>query len=352
MYRYAPDGLPAGSPVVVVLHGCTQDAATYFEGAGWKSFADSAGFSVVAAQQEQGNNINKCFNWFQSGDVARGQGEAASIKQMVDRTVADLDGDASRVFVTGLSAGGAMTSSMLAAYPDVFKAGAVIAGLPHGCATTVAEAFTCMNPGVTKSASEWGDLARSAAPDHSGARPTVSVWHGTADTTVVPASAKESVKQWTDVHGADQEADATEELPGGTTRDDYTGEGGSVVVRELHREGHGSRHACEAGRGMRKGRQALPRHHLLQPPHHEGLGSGRLTGGPVPSPALPRRGLVRALAVRVRPVTPLGERAYANSAAPRPPLSGARAGCRGVSTELSSQALCAPDFHDGTGAPR
>ena len=232
MYRYAPDGLPAGSPVVVVLHGCTQDAATYFEGAGWKSFADSAGFSVVAAQQEQGNNINKCFNWFQSGDVARGQGEAASIKQMVDRTVADLDGDASRVFVTGLSAGGAMTSSMLAAYPDVFKAGAVIAGLPHGCATTVAEAFTCMNPGVTKSASEWGDLARSAAPDHSGARPTVSVWHGTADTTVVPASAKESVKQWTDVHGADQEADATEELPGGTTRDDYTGEGGSVVVRD------------------------------------------------------------------------------------------------------------------------
>ncbi len=232
MYRYAPDGLPAGSPVVVVLHGCTQDASTYFEGAGWKSFADAGGFSVVAAQQEQGNNINKCFNWFQSGDVSRGQGEALSIKQMVDRTVADLDADASRVFVTGLSAGGAMTSSMLAAYPDVFKAGAVIAGLPHGCAKTVADAFTCMNPGVSKTAAEWGDLARSAAPDHSGARPTVSVWHGTADTTVVPASAKESVKQWTNVHGTDQEADATEELPGGTTRTDYTGGDGGVVVRD------------------------------------------------------------------------------------------------------------------------
>lgn len=239
MYRYAPEGLPAGSPVVVVLHGCTQDAPTYFEGAGWQSAADAGGFAVVAAQQEQGNNINKCFNWFQSGDASRDQGEALSIKQMVDRTVADLDADTSRVFVTGLSAGGAMTSSMLAAYPDVFKSGAVVAGLPHGCATTVAEAFTCMNPGVSKSAADWGDLARNAAPDHSGARPTVSVWHGTADTTVVPAAAAESVKQWTDVHGADQEADGTEELTGGTTRTDYTNGDGDVVVRDYSVQGMG-----------------------------------------------------------------------------------------------------------------
>ncbi|HEV7625631.1 MAG TPA: PHB depolymerase family esterase, partial [Streptomyces sp.] len=231
MYRYTPEGLPAGSPVVVVLHGCTQDAATYFEGAGWKSFADAGGFSVVAAQQEQGNNINKCFNWFQSGDTDRGKGEALSVKQMVDRTVADLDADTSRVFVTGLSAGGAMTSSMLAAYPDVFKAGAVIAGIPHGCATTVAEAFSCMSPGASKSAAEWGDLVRKAAPDHSGARPAVSVWHGTADTTVVPSNADESVKQWTNVHDTDQEADATEELPGGTARSDYKNGNGDVVVR-------------------------------------------------------------------------------------------------------------------------
>src|SRR5690606_22545079 len=110
MYRYAPDGLPAKSPVVLVLHGCTQDAATYFEGAGWQKAADEGGFSVVAPQQEQANNVNKCFNWFQSGDVARGEGEALSVKQMVDKTVADLDADPSRVYITGLSAGGAMTA--------------------------------------------------------------------------------------------------------------------------------------------------------------------------------------------------------------------------------------------------
>lgn len=242
MYRYTPDGLPAKAPVVLVLHGCTQDAATYFEGAGWQKSADAGGFSVVAPQQEQSNNINKCFNWFQSGDTDRGKGEALSIKQMVDRTVADLDADPSRVFVTGLSAGGAMTASMLAAYPDAFKGGAVVAGLPHGCANSVAEAFTCMNPGVSKSASAWGDLVRKGAPDHSGPRPKVSVWHGTGDTTVAPMNAEESVKQWTDVLGADQKADATEELQGGTTRSDYQNADGDVVVRGFTVDGmpHGT----------------------------------------------------------------------------------------------------------------
>jgi poly(hydroxyalkanoate) depolymerase family esterase len=249
MYRYVPDGLPAGAPVVVVLHGCTQDARTYFDGAGWQAFADAGGFSVVAPQQEQGNNINKCFNWFQAGDVARGEGEALSVKQMVDHTVQDLDADTSRVFVTGLSAGGGMTASMLAAYPDVFTSGAVIAGLPHGCATSVAEAFTCMNAGVEKSAAAWGDLVRRAHPGHSGARPTVSVWHGTADTTVVPGNAGESVKQWTDVLGADQEADATEELEGGTTRSDYHDGDGSVVVRDYTVEGMGHGTPVQPGEG-------------------------------------------------------------------------------------------------------
>ncbi|MCH6161076.1 extracellular catalytic domain type 1 short-chain-length polyhydroxyalkanoate depolymerase [Streptomyces marispadix] len=231
MYRYAPDGLPKKSPVVLALHGCTQDAATYFEGAGWQKAADDGKFAVVAPQQEQANNAKKCFNWFQSGDTDRDKGEAQSIKQMVDRTVADLDADPSRVFITGLSAGGAMTASMLAAYPDVFKGGAIVAGLPHGCANTVAEAFTCMNPGASKKAADWGDLVRAENPDYSGARPKVSVWHGTGDTTVAPMNAEESVKQWTDVLGADQKADATEKLQGGTTRSDYRNADGDVVVR-------------------------------------------------------------------------------------------------------------------------
>ncbi|MBO8195645.1 PHB depolymerase family esterase [Streptomyces oryzae] len=242
MYRYTPDGLGAGRPVVVVLHGCTQDAATYFDGAGWQRAADEHGFSVVAPQQETANNANRCFNWFQSGDTGRGGGEALSVRQMVERTVRDLDADPSRVYVTGLSAGGGMTSALLAAYPDAFAGGGVIAGLPAGCATSLVDAFGCMNPGVSKTPQQWGDLVRAAYPGYSGPRPRVSVWHGTADHTVAPRNATESVKQWTNVLGADQTADATHQLPGGTTQADYQDGAGQVAVRSYLVDGmdHGT----------------------------------------------------------------------------------------------------------------
>ncbi|MGI5353279.1 extracellular catalytic domain type 1 short-chain-length polyhydroxyalkanoate depolymerase [Streptomyces sp. CA-250714] len=252
MYRYTPDGLGAGRPVVVVLHGCTQDAATYFDGAGWQQAADKHGFSVVAPQQEKANNANRCFNWFQPGDTARGSGEAQSVQQMVERTVRDLDADPARVYVTGLSAGGGMTSALLAAYPDTFAGGGVIAGLPHGCADSLPSAFTCMNPGVSKTPAQWGDLARAAHPEYTGRRPQVSVWHGTADTTVAPRNATESVKQWTNVLGADQNADATHQLPGGTTQSDYQGASGDVAVRSYLVDGMGHGTPVKPGEGCGK----------------------------------------------------------------------------------------------------
>ncbi|RCG18204.1 esterase [Streptomyces reniochalinae] len=249
MYRYVPEGLGAGRPVVVVLHGCTQDAATYFDGAGWQQAADEQGFAVVAPQQETANNGNRCFNWFQPLDTGRDNGEALSVRQMVERTAGDLDADPSRVYVTGLSAGGAMTSALLAAYPDAFAGGAVIGGLPHGCATSLPGAFTCQNPGVTKSPAQWGDLVRAAHPDYQGRRPTVSVWHGTADYTVVPGNATESVKQWTNVLGADQTADATHDLPGATTQSDYQDGSGQVVVRSYTVNGMGHGTPVKPGEG-------------------------------------------------------------------------------------------------------
>lgn len=241
MYQYVPDGLPAGSPVVVVLHGCTQGAADYFDGAGWQSAADEHGFAVVAPQQESRNNSSRCFNWFEPGDTARDGGEAASIMQMVDHTLSAVDGDADRVHVTGLSAGGAMTASLMAAYPDRIAGGGIMAGVPHGCATDMLSAFNCMNPGRTKSPAEWGDLVRGAH-EHDGSYPTVSIWHGGADYTVATANATESVKQWTDVHGTDQEPDGTEELPGNTARSDYHDADGRTVVRSyiVSGMGHGT----------------------------------------------------------------------------------------------------------------
>jgi poly(3-hydroxybutyrate) depolymerase len=104
------------------------------------------------------------------------------------------------VFITGLSAGGAMTAVMLACYPEVFAGGAIIAGLPYGGATNVQQAIASMFQGPARSARKWGDLVRAAAA-HDGPWPRVSVWHGNADRTVIPSNARETLKQWTEVHG-------------------------------------------------------------------------------------------------------------------------------------------------------
>ena len=118
---------------------------------------------------------------------------------MIARMVGDHKIDDKRVFVTGLSAGGAMTSVMLATYPEVFAGGAIIAGLPFGVASNVREALSGMFQSPSRPAGELGDLVRNAS-NHKGNWPKLSVWHGSADRTVNPANANEIVKQWLDVH--------------------------------------------------------------------------------------------------------------------------------------------------------
>ncbi|MGC9536306.1 extracellular catalytic domain type 1 short-chain-length polyhydroxyalkanoate depolymerase [Streptomyces sp. UG1] len=188
MFRYVPDGLPAGRPVVVALHGCTQNASGYGTGTGWLQLADRWGFSVVLPQQQSANNASSCFNWFQSGDIARGQGEAASVAQMVDRQLADVSGAASRVYVTGLSAGGGMTAVMMATYPEKFAAGGIVAGLPYGCAQAAWSPYVCMYVGATQTPQQWGDRVRAARPGHTGPWPTLVAFQGTADHTVKPVN--------------------------------------------------------------------------------------------------------------------------------------------------------------------
>jgi poly(hydroxyalkanoate) depolymerase family esterase len=200
MFVHLPPQVSGDRALVVVLHGCTQSAAGYDLGAGWSTLADRFGFALLLPEQQRSNNRNGCFNWFQAGDIERGHGEACSIRQMVDKMVSDHGINPARVFVTGLSAGGAMTSVMLATYPDVFAGGAIVAGLPYGAATNVQQAFETMFQCPPRPAQAWGDLVRGASP-HNGPWPRVSVWHGGADATVIPSNASEIVKQWTNVHG-------------------------------------------------------------------------------------------------------------------------------------------------------
>ncbi len=199
MFSFMPDSLQPAPGLVVVLHGCGQTAAGYDLGAGWSTLAKHYGFALLMPEQQPSNNANVCFNWFNPEDSRRGSGEACSIRQMIARMVRDHQIDPHRIFVTGLSAGGAMTSVMLATYPEVFAAGAVIAGLPYGVATNVRQALNGMFQSPARPAGELGDLVRKAS-NHRGPWPKISVWHGSADRTVNPANANEIVKQWLDVH--------------------------------------------------------------------------------------------------------------------------------------------------------
>jgi poly(hydroxyalkanoate) depolymerase family esterase len=199
MFSYVPGNLQPAPGLVVVLHGCGQTAAGYDLGAGWSTLAKHYGFALLMPEQQPVNNAQGCFNWFNPEDTARGRGEACSIRQMIARMADDHQIDPHRIFVTGISAGGAMTSVMLATYPEVFTAGAIIAGLPFGVATNVREALNGMFQSPVRPAGELGDLVRGASR-HRGPWPKVSVWHGSADRTVNPANANEIVKQWLDVH--------------------------------------------------------------------------------------------------------------------------------------------------------
>ncbi len=239
MFRHVPAGMPANAPLVVVLHGCTQTAAG-MEGSGWTAAANLYKFYAVYPQQQGANNSASCFNWFEPTDFSRGQGEALSIKQMVDAMKSAYSIDPARVYVVGFSAGAYMAPALLAAYPDVFSAGSINAGGPFRCALTSNEGFNCMNPGVDKTPAAWGDLVRGAYSTYTGPRPRVSIWHGTSDFTVRPMNMTEAMEQWTNVHGIDQTPDTTETVAGFPHRVYRDGAGTALVETwELTNMGHG-----------------------------------------------------------------------------------------------------------------
>jgi poly(3-hydroxybutyrate) depolymerase len=129
-------------------------------------------------------------------------GEALSIRQMIEALAVRHGIDRRRIFVTGLSAGGAMTSVMLATYPELFAAGAIIAGLPYGSASSVPEAFDRMRGHGVPTEQALQSILRSASL-HKGPWPSISIWHGDVDDIVLPANAAHIRSQWRNVHELD-----------------------------------------------------------------------------------------------------------------------------------------------------
>jgi poly(hydroxyalkanoate) depolymerase family esterase len=247
---YIPKNFPKNGPLVVVLHGSTQSPESYDIGSGWSTLADECGMALLFPGQRRANNLIGSFNWFETGDSQRGGGEPLSIRQMIEQVVDDHSVDPSRVFITGMSSGGAMTSVMLATYPEVFAGGAIIAGLPYHSATNMMEAMVRMNGYGSPSDRELNALVRDASK-FTGPWPTISVWHGDSDTTVDDSNASSIVRQWQKIHkveGPPTRVEMVDDYP----REVWCDEDGRVVIEHyiIGDMGHGTPISAEGDEGL------------------------------------------------------------------------------------------------------
>lgn len=197
-YLYRPSGLAGNetAPLLVVLHGCGSSATEMAEWTGWNELAEEEEFLVLYPQQKTINNLQNCFNWFTAEDASKGSGEAASIRQMISFVLAEEAVDADRIYVTGFSAGGAMTAVMLATAPEVFAGGAVVAGIPYGAAANLAAGLQAMQGTIDLEPAEWEERVRAQNPEFLSLYPKLAVVHGTDDPMVSFHNAGELTEQW------------------------------------------------------------------------------------------------------------------------------------------------------------
>ena len=224
-------------PLVVMLHGCTQDPDDFARGTRMNRIAGEHGCYVAYPAQSQAANMQKCWNWFRAGDQERGQGEPAIIADLVRELLGNHEIDANRVYVAGMSAGGAMAVILGATHPELFAAVGVHSGLPYGAAHDLPSALAAMK------AARPGRARDRVTP----AVPTI-VFHGDADTMVDPCNG-ERVAAASVAHVAfDSVAEAVTEGTAqgrGFTRTDFRAPDGTVVAE--HWRVHGAGHQWSGG---------------------------------------------------------------------------------------------------------
>ena len=234
---YVPSSYRAGRavPLLVMLHGCKQNPDDFAAGTRMNEFAESEGFLVAYPGQISAVNAALCWNWFETSHQRRDFGEASLLAGITREVMAEFAVDADRVYVAGLSAGGAAAAIMGAAYPDLFAAIGVHSGLACGAARDMNSAFSVMRDGPAASAA-----ATSAPPI-----PAI-VFHGDADRTVNPSNGDAVTAQ---ALGASDGVSAVTEQgrsPGGVAYTRVVRSRGGHAVAE-HWTLHGSGHAWAGG---------------------------------------------------------------------------------------------------------
>lgn len=243
-WLYVPESAAAatGRPLVLMLHGCTQDAQDFARGTRMNEAAEGAGALVLYPTQDHSANANGCWNWFRPKDQQAGSGEPALLLAMVRAVMASHPVDAQRVYVAGLSAGGAMAAVLAEQYPDVFAAAGVHSGLAPGAAHNMMGALSAMNSG----AKGW-----AATSSEQGARPVpLIVLHGDADATVHPRNGEQLLEGAAAALASSVQSQDTGSSPDGqqytrTVLQDTTG--AAPVVQAEHWLLHGAGHAWSGG---------------------------------------------------------------------------------------------------------
>ena len=232
---YIPPGAGEAQPLVMMLHGCTQNPDDFALGTGMNDLARAHGMYVLYPAQAQRANSARCWNWFKHNHQGRGRGEPALLAGMVRDVMRRYAIDPSRVYVAGLSAGGAMAAILGDAYPELFAAVGVHSGLPTGAATTMQAALGVMKTGASHA------VRRATSP------PTI-VFHGDQDTTVHPANGEQVVNASASGSAAQQQRTQRTQGEGGRdyTRRVYQQADGKVVAE--HWAVHGAGHAWSGGR--------------------------------------------------------------------------------------------------------
>lgn len=242
MHLYVPDNVAPRPAVVVAVHYCTGSGPAFFNGSGreFATLADQLGYIVIYPSATRSGN---CFDVYTQQALRRdGGSDPVGIISMVRHVQQRFNADPERTYVTGASSGAMMTNVLLGDYPDVFKAGAAFMGVPFGCfATTGGSTWNseCANGQLIRTPQQWGDLARSAFPGYTGARPRMQIWHGTNDATLRFPNFGEQIKQWTNVLGVSQTPAMTDSPQSGWTRTRYGGTGTMAPVEAISLQGVG-----------------------------------------------------------------------------------------------------------------